>query len=65
MNSKTQKTFQAAYRHFQDASNQHGDAATAITMTGAGLHVLTGIIEDLYGEVVALRAEVKELREGK
>ena len=30
-----------------------------------GLHVLTGIIEDLYGEVAALRTEVKELREEK
>src|SRR6202051_3581536 len=46
MNSKTEKSFKAVYRHFQDASNQHGDAATVITMTGAGLHVLTEIIEE-------------------
>ena len=65
MKNTTDKALKAAYRHFQDASNQHGDASTGITMTAAGLHVLTGIIEDLFKGVEALRAEVKELREGK
>lgn len=57
MSKKTQRAFRAAYGHFEGASNQHGDAATAINMTGAGLTVLTGIIEELYEEVVALRAK--------
>ena len=65
MKKTTEKAFQSAYRHFQDGSNQHGDAPTAITMTASGLHVLTGIIEDLFEEVTTLRNEVKELRHGK
>jgi hypothetical protein len=65
MKTKTKRAFHAAFRHFQDAANQHGDAATAITMTGAGLHVLTGIIEELFEEVEGLQAEVKALRQGK
>ena len=65
MKIKIEKSFKAAFNHFQEASNQHGDAPTAITTTAAGLHVLTGIIQDLFEEVEALRAEVKELQEGK
>lgn len=65
MNDKTNKALKAAYRHFEQAANQHGDAPTAITMTAAGLHVLTSIIEDLHNEVTALRAEIKEVREEK
>ena len=54
----------AAYRHFQDAANQHGDAAVAISITATGLHVLTGVIEELLHEVKTLRGEVNALREG-
>ena len=34
-----------------------------ITMPASGLHVLAGIVADLVGEVEALRAEVKKLRQ--
>ena len=65
MKDTTEKALKAAYRHFEQASNQHGDPATAVTMTAAGLHVLTGIIEDLHKEVMALRTEINELREAR
>lgn len=61
MKDRTFEAIKAAERHFQQASNHHGDAPHAITTTAAGLQVLTGVISDLLEEMRDLRKEVKML----